>query len=87
MFERIFLTDRSFRMAASSFKAQKVNIAANFKLFDDYWSPRIAGAINDSYVKPVKVKGEFVWHAHEEEDELFLVMNGQLTIKNEGKRP
>jgi hypothetical protein len=45
-------------MAASSSKAQKVNIAANFKLVDDYWSPRIAGAIIDSYVKPARWGGE-----------------------------
>ena len=59
----------------------KVNLANKFGLFEDYWSPKIAGELNDSYVKLVKVKGEFVWHQHEREDELFLVVKGKLLIK------
>ncbi len=47
---------------------QKVNLTQKFSLFQDYWSPKIAGEINDSYVKLVKLKGEFVWHQHEAED-------------------
>ncbi len=58
-----------------------VNIANKFGLFQEYWSPRIAGELNDSYVKLVKLKGEFVWHLHENEDELFLVVKGKLLIK------
>jgi mannose-6-phosphate isomerase-like protein (cupin superfamily) len=54
-------------------------------LFQDYWSPKIVGELNDSYVKLVKLKGEFVWHRHMKEDELFLVTKGQLTIKLRGK--
>ena len=60
---------------------EKVNLAQKFDRFDEYWSPRIAGELNDSYVKLVKLKGEFVWHQHEQEDELFLVVKGHLTIK------
>lgn len=60
---------------------EKVNLAQKFDLFDEYWSPRIAGELNDSYVKLVKLKGEFVWHQHDNEDELFLVVKGHLTIK------
>jgi mannose-6-phosphate isomerase-like protein (cupin superfamily) len=60
---------------------EKVILAQKFDRFDDYWSPRIAGELNDSYVKLVKLKGEFVWHQHEQEDELFLVVKGHLTIK------
>src|SRR5437762_8039692 len=60
---------------------QSVNLAQKFALFDDYWSPKIAGELNDSYVKLVKVKGEFVWHHHEREDELFLVLKGRLRIE------
>jgi mannose-6-phosphate isomerase-like protein (cupin superfamily) len=60
---------------------EKVNIAAKFGLFEDYWSPKVAGELNDSYVKLVKLKGEFVWHRHETEDELFLVVKGALTIR------
>lgn len=60
---------------------EKVNIAQKLSLFHDYWSPRIAGELNDSYVKLAKLKGEFVWHHHETEDELFLVVKGNLLIK------
>ena len=60
---------------------EKVNIAQKFALFSDYWSPKIAGELNDSYIKLAKFKGEFVWHRHENEDELFLVTMGQLLIK------
>ena len=59
----------------------KVNLAQKFRLFQDYWNPKIVGELNDSYVKLVKFKGEFVWHHHETEDELFLVVKGRLLIK------
>ncbi len=59
----------------------KVNLADKFDLFHDYWSPKIAGELNDSYVKLVKLKGEFTWHKHEGEDELFLVVKGKLLIR------
>ena len=60
---------------------EKVNLKDKFDLFQDYWDPRIAGELNDSYVKLVKFRGEFVWHQHKNEDELFLVVKGHLTIK------
>ncbi|MEE8199968.1 MAG: cupin domain-containing protein [Candidatus Acidoferrales bacterium] len=60
---------------------EKVNLAEKFRLFNDYWSPKIAGEINESYVKLVKLKGEFIWHQHEAQDELFLVIQGRLLIK------
>ena len=60
---------------------EKVNVAEKFDLFSDYWSPKIAVELNDSYIKLVKMKGEFVWHHHEKEDELFLVVKGRLLIK------
>lgn len=60
---------------------EKVNIATKFSLFHDYWSPKIVGELNDSYVKLVKLKGEFIWHSHENEDELFLVVKGKLLIR------
>ncbi len=60
---------------------EKVNLAQKFSLFNDHWSPRIAGELNDSYLKLVKVKGEFVWHHHDVEDELFLVVKGRLLIR------
>jgi mannose-6-phosphate isomerase-like protein (cupin superfamily) len=60
---------------------QKVKLREKFGLFQDHWSPKIAGELNDSYVKLVKLQGEFVWHHHENEDELFLVIQGRLTIR------
>jgi mannose-6-phosphate isomerase-like protein (cupin superfamily) len=61
-------------------RADKVNLAAQFRRFDDQWSPKIVATLNDYDVKVVKVEGEFVWHQHDETDELFLVMAGQLRI-------
>lgn len=58
-----------------------VNLAAKFRLFDEPWQPKIVGELNDSYVKVVKLRGEFVWHHHEAEDELFLVVKGRLLLK------
>ena len=55
---------------------EKVNLAQKFDLFEEYWSPRIAGELNNSYVKLAKLKGEFVWHHHDNEDELFSVVKG-----------
>ncbi len=60
---------------------EKVNLAEKFSAFQDYWSPKIAGQVNDFHVRLVKLKGEFVWHHHEDEDELFLVVKGKLLIK------
>ncbi len=59
----------------------KVNLVQKFSLFQEYWSPKITGELNDSYIKLVKLKGEFVWHHHDTEDELFLVTKGRLLIK------
>ena len=59
----------------------KVNLAEKFALFSECWSPRIVGELNGQQVKLVKLKGEFVWHHHENEDELFLVVKGRLVIK------
>ncbi|HKQ99396.1 MAG TPA: cupin domain-containing protein [Pyrinomonadaceae bacterium] len=60
---------------------EKVNLSEKFSLFDEHWSPKIAGEVNDTYVKLVKFKGEFVWHHHDVEDEMFLVVKGNLLIK------
>lgn len=59
---------------------QVINLAEKFARFSDHWSPKIAGELNDSYVKLVKFSGEFVWHHHEHEDELFLVVDGTLRM-------
>ncbi len=58
----------------------KVNLAEQFARFADHWSPKVVGELNGQQVKLVKVQGEFVWHHHEHEDELFLVVQGELTI-------
>ena len=62
-------------------ETQKVTLSEKFNAFNDHWSPKIAGELNDSYILLAKVQGEFVWHTHENEDELFLIIKGKLTIK------
>ena len=64
---------------------EKVNLAEKFSRIDETWSPRIAGELNGQQVKLVKLKGEFVWHHHDHEDELFLVVRGRLTIRLPGE--
>ncbi len=59
----------------------KVSLSEAFARFQNHWCPKIAGELNDSYVKLAKLKGEFVWHHHENEDELFLVVRGRLTMR------
>lgn len=59
----------------------KVNIKKKFALFNQYWTPKILGELNGNYIKIFKAKGEFIWHRHENEDEFFLVIEGQLKIK------
>src|SRR5512146_257841 len=58
-----------------------VNLAQKLSSFSDFWSPKIAGELSDSYVKLVKMTGEFLWHHHDHEDELFLVLKGVLRMK------
>lgn len=59
----------------------KVNLIQKLSLFNEQWSPKIVGELNESYVKVAKLKGEFVWHHHEEEDEMFFVIKGKLIIR------
>jgi mannose-6-phosphate isomerase-like protein (cupin superfamily) len=59
----------------------KINLVEKLTRFDDRWNPRIIADLNDSDVKLVKVQGEFVWHHHADEDELFFVLRGTLTIE------
>src|SRR6266849_10533875 len=58
-----------------------INLNEKFNLFSDYWNPRVIAEVNDCHVKAVKLKGEFIWHHHENEDELFLVVKGTLRMK------
>jgi mannose-6-phosphate isomerase-like protein (cupin superfamily) len=68
-------------LGLAEYRIEKVNIAQKFSLFNDYWVPYVVGELNESYVKVDKMKGEFVWHRHDVEDELFLVVKGALLIK------
>ena len=60
---------------------QVVNLADKLTRFSEHWSPRIVGRVNDMHVKVVKLSGEFVWHHHDTEDELFLVVSGRLRMQ------
>lgn len=60
---------------------EKVNLADKLNLLEELWSPRLVGEVNDTHVKIARIKGEYVWHHHEHEDELFLVLKGRLLIQ------
>jgi len=60
--------------------ADKVNIAEKLATFSDHWAPRIVARYNDNEVRLVKVDGEFIWHKHDETDELFLILEGELDL-------
>ena len=60
---------------------EKVNVKEKLQLFTDYWNPRIVGELNGQHVKLTKLKGEFIWHHHENEDELFYVVQGSLRME------
>lgn len=60
---------------------EKINLSEKFNLFNDYCNPRIIGELNGQHVKAVKLKGQFVWHSHEQEDELFLVVKGKFNME------
>jgi len=63
----------------------KVNLSEKFNLFRDHWNPRIVGEVNDCYLKVVKFKGDFVWHHHDQEDEMFMVIKGSFVMKLEDR--
>ena len=65
--------------------ATVVNLAAKLAQIGEHWSPRIVGQLNDLHIKVVKVQGEFVWHDHDETDEFFLVIKGEMTIELEDR--
>lgn len=58
-----------------------VSLTDKLALFADHWNPRVVGTVNNMHVKLVKFQGEFVWHCHEHEDELFLVIKGEFTMR------
>jgi mannose-6-phosphate isomerase-like protein (cupin superfamily) len=61
--------------------AEKVNVAEKLGEFSDHWTPKIVGELNGQHVKLVKFRGEFVWHAHEAEDEMFYVVDGEFRLE------
>ena len=61
-------------------KIESINLMNKFSLFDEKWTPKIIGELNNQYVKLCKLEGEFVWHSHENEDELFMVFKGKLLM-------
>jgi mannose-6-phosphate isomerase-like protein (cupin superfamily) len=64
---------------------KKINIQQKLSLFQDYWNPRIVGELNGQQVKLVKFKGEFVWHKHDHEDEMFFVVSGKFKMELQDK--
>ena len=60
---------------------EKINLAEKLARVSEYWSPKIVGEVNDAYVKIVKFQGEFIWHHHEHEDEMFLVVKGTMRMR------
>ena len=65
---------------------EKVNLAEKLALFTDHWSPKVVGELNGQHVKLVKFVGEFVWHKHDREDELFLVLKGRFRMDFRDRR-
>lgn len=66
---------------AQETRPEKVNLEQKFSTFSEHWQPRIVGELNGQHVKIVRLLGEFVWHHHENEDEMFLVLEGRLRIE------
>jgi len=64
----------------------KINLAEKFSLFDETWTPKLVGELNGQHVKLAKIKGEFVWHTHDNADEMFLVIKGSITIELRDQR-
>ncbi len=63
----------------------KVNLQEKLSMFSDYWSPKIVGELNGQQIKLVKIKGEFIWHKHDNEDELFFVIKGSFKMEYHDK--
>ncbi|SKA95724.1 Mannose-6-phosphate isomerase, cupin superfamily [Agreia bicolorata] len=61
-----------------------IDVAAELQQVDKHWTPRVVGRVNDQYIKVAKLLGELMWHAHDQEDEMFLVISGRLRIQLEG---
>lgn len=71
----------NYQKIADNYKNMKVNLAEKFALINDHWRPKVVGELNGQEVKLVKFQGEFPWHHHENEDEMFLAMKGNFRIE------
>ncbi len=71
---------------SSVIEMNKINLAEKFSLFSETWTPKLVGELNGQHVKLAKIKGEFVWHTHDEADEMFLVIKGTITIELRDQR-
>lgn len=65
---------------------EKINIREKLDSFHDYWNPKVAGKLNGQLIKLVKFKGEFIWHKHDQEDEMFLVIEGEFNMELKDKK-
>ena len=74
-------TIRKEKILTNQNMINKVNLVEKFPLFSEYWSPKIVGELNGQHVKLAKFSGEFVWHKHDNEDEMFFVVEGTLIIE------
>jgi mannose-6-phosphate isomerase-like protein (cupin superfamily) len=79
--ERIVRGRPGFPSTDTSIMLSVINLADKLGLIQDRWNPRIVAQVDDTHVKLVKIQGDFVWHSHEHEDELFLVLHGRLDIE------
>ncbi len=79
--QRLSPRDPSARQEREGIPAERINLQDKLTKVAAYWDPKILAQVNDSYIKLVKVKGEYVWHHHEREDELFLVLRGRMTVQ------
>jgi len=71
---------KDMNVVSKELAMEKVNVQQKLAQIDDHWSPKIVGTLNDQHVKLVKFQGEFVWHHHEHEDEMFLVVKGRFRM-------
>ena len=74
------------RDQSSVIEMNKINLAEKFSLFSETWTPKLVGELNGQHVKLAKIKGEFVWHTHDDADEMFLVIKGSMTIELRDQR-
>ncbi len=79
--QRLSPRDPSARQEREGIPAERINLQDKLTKVAAYWDPKILAQVNDSYIKLVKVKGEYVWHYHDREDELFLVVRGAITVQ------